>query len=84
MNTILYNQYLEEYVKEAIANSDGTNADIATYLWVKNIGKILVQHREEKNRALDDARKAFDEHRHWPLEIVLSQLGLDPKKVIKR
>jgi hypothetical protein len=84
MNTILYNQYLEEYVKEAIAHSDGTNAGIATQLWAKNIGKILVQHREEKNRALDDARKAFDEHRHWPLEIILSQLGLDPKKIIKK
>jgi hypothetical protein len=84
MNTLLYEQYLEEYVKEAIANSDGTNAGIATRLWARKIGGILVRNREEKNRALDDARKAFDEHRHWPVEIVLSQLGLDSKKFIKR
>jgi hypothetical protein len=36
----------------------------------------LVMHREEKQRALADARQAFDEHRHWPLEIVLRHLGV--------
>jgi hypothetical protein len=25
-----------------------------------------VSHKDEKQRALDDARRAFDEHRHWP------------------
>jgi hypothetical protein len=84
MNTILYEKYLEEYVKDAIASSDGTNAGIATQLWAKKISGILVQHKEEKNRALDDARKAFDDHRHWPLEIILSHLGLDPKKIDKK
>lgn len=79
MNAILYQQYLEEYIKEAINSSDGSNADIANRLWAKKIGRFLVRNREEKNRALDDARKAFDDHRHWPLEIILSHLGLDPK-----
>lgn len=85
MNTILYQQYLEQYVKEAIAGSNGANADIAALLWTKKIGGgILIRHKEEKSRALDDARNAFDEHRHWPLEIILSHLGLDPKLIIKR
>lgn len=83
MNTLLYQQYLEEYVRDAIASSDGANANIASHLWAKKIGGILIRHKDEKNRALDDARKAFDEHRHWPLEIILSQLGLDPKQIIK-
>jgi hypothetical protein len=38
---------------------------------------LLVRHREEKRRALEDAQRAFDEHRHWPLEIILSQLGIE-------
>ncbi len=84
MNTILYQQYLEQFVKEAVASSDGTNADIATRLWAKKITGILVLHRMEKTRALDDARRAFDEHRHWPLEIVISHLGLDPKQIMKK
>ncbi|MBN1536116.1 MAG: hypothetical protein JW908_05240 [Anaerolineales bacterium] len=84
MNTLIYQKYLEEYIKESIANSDGSNADIATQLWAKKISGIFVRHKEEKNRALDDARKAFDEHRHWPLEIVLSHVGVDPKKIIKK
>lgn len=84
MNTILYQQYLEQYILDAIGNSDGSNADIATQLWSKNISGIFIRHKEEKTRALDDARKAFDEHRHWPLEIILSHLGLDAKHMIKK
>lgn len=79
MNTILYQHYLETFIRDAIVNSDGSNAGIAAQLWEKKIGSFLVTHKEEKSRALDDARNAFDEHRHWPLEIVLSHLGLDPK-----
>lgn len=77
MNIVLYKRYLQQYVKEAIENSDGTNAGIASYLEEKKITGLLVRNREEKNRALADARQAFGEHRHWPLEIVLSHLGVD-------
>jgi hypothetical protein len=41
------------------------------------VGGLLVLHKEEKQRALADARHAFDEHRHWPLEIILSHLGVE-------
>lgn len=84
MNIILYQQYLKQYIMDAIGNSDGSNADIATQLWAKKVSGIFVRHKEEKTRALDDARKAFDEHRHWPLEIVLSHLGLEAKYMIKK
>jgi hypothetical protein len=80
MNIALYRRYLNLYVKEALENSDGTKAGIASYLSQKTITGLLVQHKEEKNRALADARQAFNEHRHWPLEIVLSHLGVDLKE----
>ena len=77
MNVELYQRYLREYVKSAIANSSGTNMAIYEYLASIRIGKHFVQHKEEKERALADARRGFEEHRHWPLQIVLSQLGID-------
>ena len=80
MNISLYRRYLQQFVKEALENSDGSNAGIASYLGEKKITGLLVQHREEKNRALADARRAFDEHRHWPTEIVLSHLGVETKE----
>lgn len=76
MNFGLYRRYLQEFVKEAMENSDGSNAGISSYLWEKKIAGILISHKEEKTRALNDARHAFDEHRHWPVEIVVSHLGL--------
>jgi hypothetical protein len=80
MNIILYRQYLQQFVQEAIDHSDGTNAGIASYLGDKQIKGFLVQHREEKQRALRDAKQAFDDHRHWPMDIVLSHLGVTLKE----
>jgi hypothetical protein len=77
MNHEIYRKYLREYIQEAIENSDGTNAGISSYLWEKEIGRFLVMNKSEKQRALEDARKAFDDHRHWPQEIVLSHLGIE-------
>lgn len=74
-----YRQFLEEYVREAVANSNGTPAGIAEYLWAKKMPGRLASHREEKQEALNEARKAFDEHRHWPIAIILSFLGIENK-----
>ncbi len=76
MNFLIYKRYLTQFVREAIQNSDGSNAGISNYLWEKKVSGIFVQHRIEKERALSDARKAFDEHRHWPREIIISHLGI--------
>ncbi len=84
MDNALYRRYLEEYVKEAFENSDGTNGGVCSYLYDKQIKGFLVQHKVEKTRALNDARKAFEEHRHWPVDIVLSQLGVDFKVPAKK
>ena len=81
MNHELYRRYLLDYIKEARDNSDGTNAGIASCLWEKTIGKFLVTNRDEKQRALSDARKALDDHRHWPQNIILSHLGVEPSEL---
>ena len=78
MNFTRYQHYLRQYVTEAIQNSDGSNRGISEFLWTIQVKGFLVRERSEKERALADARKAFDEHRHWPREIILSQLGISP------
>lgn len=71
-----YQHYLNEYVHLALRESDGTNRGIAERLSEIQVRGWFVMHREEKQRALSDARKAFDDHRHWPTDIVLSHLGV--------
>jgi len=78
MNFPRYQFYLRHYVDEAIQNSDGSNRGISEYLWTLQVKGIYVRERAEKERALTDTRRAFDEHRHWPLPIILSHLGLEP------
>jgi len=76
MNIQLYHQYLQQYVTEAVQESDGSVRGIAEQLSMIQVKGLLVSHRVEKQRALADARQAFDEHRHWPLEIILKHLGV--------
>ena len=81
MDIGLYREYLTKYVKEAIANSDGSNPGIAEYLSNIRVSGVFVRHKDEKKRALAEARKAFEEHRHWPQEIVISYLGIDREEL---
>jgi hypothetical protein len=83
MDLGLYRRYLEEFVIEAIQNSNGTNAGISEYLWSKKMAGRFSQHREEKNAALTELRKSFDDHRHWPLSIIISFLGIENKDLLK-
>lgn len=76
-----YRKYLQELLQEALENSDGTNSGIYEYLSEKKISGWFVRNKNEKQRALADARKAFDEHAHWPVDIVISHLGVDPKEI---
>lgn len=76
VDIVLYRRYLNKYVQEAITNSDGTSAGIAEHLRSFEVKGFLTRHKTEKRRALEDAIKAFDEHRHWPLDIILSHLGV--------
>jgi hypothetical protein len=76
MDHTLYRRFLEEYVRQAVKASDGSVRGVAEELGTIRVGGLLTLHKEEKQRALADARRAFDEHRHWPLEIILSHLGV--------
>ena len=82
MDIGLYRKYLNEYVREAYENSDGSKSGMAEYLETIKVSGFLIRNKEERKRALRDARAAFDEHRHWPLDIIISHLGLesDPYK----
>jgi hypothetical protein len=82
MDRGLFRRYMQQYIKEAFENSDGSTAGISRYLWEKTVSSgLFTRHKKEKNEALAEARKAFDEHRHWPVDIVITQLGLDPKEL---
>jgi hypothetical protein len=80
LDIALYRKYLEQYVREAVAESDGTISGISNHLWSITVSGLFVRHKEEKIRALTDARRAFDEHRHWPLSVILSHLGVELEK----
>lgn len=78
MNIGAYREALAQYVNQALQHSDGTHAGISGYLWEVKVPRFLIKHRNEKLRALEDARQAFDEHRNWPVDVVLSHLGVKP------
>ena len=78
MNIGVYRQALEQYVQDALAKSDGTHAGISNYLWSLKVSGLFIPNKAEKQKALDDARQAFDEHRNWPVNIILSHLGIKP------
>jgi hypothetical protein len=80
MDIGLYRKYLQQYVIEGIQNSDGSNRGIAEHLdtiQIKGFFGFFIKHKEERLRALADARQAFDRNRHWPLDIILSHLGVE-------
>jgi len=76
-----YRQYLKELLQEALKNSNGSSSQISEYLREKKISGLLVRHRSEKERALADAKKAFDDHSYWPVDIIISHLGVDPDEI---
>lgn len=77
MDTQLYRKFLNQYVQDGLQNSNGTVQGVYEYLSGQTVRGFLVRNKLERQRALDDARRAFAEHRHWPLEIVLSHLGVE-------
>lgn len=72
-----YRQYLKQYLKRALNNTDRSNKAVSDYLWQIKKPGFISRHKIEKSRALDDLREAFDQHQHWPLEIILSHLGIE-------
>jgi len=60
---------------------NGLDKGMSEYLGTLKVSGLLTRHKEEKTRALKDANNAFDDHRHWPLDIIISHLGLDPEYI---
>jgi len=77
-----FRKYLEEYVREAIQNSDGTTRSISEFLWAKKEPGRFASYRDERKKALKEARRAFDDYRHWPLSVILSHLGIENKDAL--
>jgi hypothetical protein len=76
MDHNLYQRYLNEYVQAALDEGGGSVQGAREYLSQQEVRGLFVTHRKERQRALADARQAFDEHKHWPLELILKQLGV--------
>ncbi|HWQ84441.1 MAG TPA: hypothetical protein VN363_07740 [Anaerolineales bacterium] len=81
LNIGIYRQCLQETVQEAIDHTDGSNLQISEYLWSMKVSGWFTRNKLEKKKAIEEARAAFDNHRHWPLAIVISHLGLDSKEM---
>ncbi len=81
MDHKIYQKYMLELLQEAITNSDGKPTGIGNYLAEIPLPGRFARNREEKLRALAELKQAFNEHRHWPLDIILSQLGVDAQSL---
>ena len=77
MNHSLFLKYLEEYTLEALELAGDDVSDAADYLEKKKPARMLVKDRQEKNAALERARKVFASSRERSLYVVLKSLGLD-------
>ena len=77
MDRKIYQQYLEEYVLEALENKNDDVSAAADYLQNKKKPSIFTKDRKEKEAALKRARKLLTETHDRPVWIVLKSLGLD-------
>lgn len=81
MDHKLYYQYMHEYIKGALVSGHNKPTEIARYLDEISLPGRFTRNKEERIRALYAVRQGFNEHRHWPLDIILSHLGIDPEKL---
>ncbi len=81
MNYQIYEKYLYQYLLDAYKNSDGSTKGVSEMLHALPKPGRFSSNRAEKIKAIDTAITAFDEHRHWPIDIVFSHLGVDFKKI---
>lgn len=77
MDHDLFQEYLEEYALEALNHTQGDVALAADYLTEKKGPSFFAKHKQEKKKALNRARKVFQESRDRSAWIALKSLGLD-------
>jgi hypothetical protein len=81
MDQKLYRQFMREYLREALEKSDGTNSGMSNYLMQQIEPGRFSRHRDEKIRALNEVQRTFSEHRHWPVDMIFTYLGIKQEEV---
>ncbi len=82
MKKELYDQFLEEYIREALIYGDQNVDEAASYLLNQRNPRFLV--KQEKKLALERAQKVFSAYRDRPLWFVLKCLGLDSDEILNK
>ena len=77
MKKALYEQYLEDYVREALNYNNHDVDEAANYLLTQRKPRFFA--KQEKKLALERAQKVFSAYRDRPLWFILKCLGLDPE-----
>ena len=75
MKKELYDQYLEDYVREALNFGAHDVDEAANYLLSQRKPRFFAKH--EKKLALERVQKVFSAYRDRPLWFILKCLGLD-------
>lgn len=82
MNKELFDQFLRDYVREALIYGDQNVDEAANYLMSQRTRRFLV--KQEKKQALERAQKVFSAYRDRPLWFVMKCLGLDSDELLSR
>lgn len=84
MNYDIYRKYVKEYLLEAIRNGGSATRSIYTAIVETPLPGRFARHRDERRRALQDIKEAFEGHLHWPLEMILSHLQVDAEEILQK
>jgi hypothetical protein len=79
MNKTIFDQYLREYVREALIFSDNDVEGAANYLLAQKKPKFLA--KQEKKQALERAQKIFSAYSDRPLWFVLKCIGVSEEEL---
>ncbi len=79
MKKALFDQYLLEYVREALIYADNDVSDAANFL--RNQKKPGFLAKTEKKQALERAQKVFGSYPDRPVWFILKCLAIDPKDI---
>jgi len=82
MNKERYDQFLEEFIREALIYGDQDVDAAASYLMSQRTPRLFV--KQEKKLALERAQKVFSAYRDRPLWFVLKCLGLEADQFVNK
>jgi len=75
MNKKLFDQYLRDYVREALIFGDNSVEEAANYILSQKNRRFFV--KQEKKLALERAQKIFSAYTDRPLWFVMKCLGIE-------